>query len=68
MNGTKTPLQSKTIIASGVAMVAILANLVGINIDPETQMTMNSALTSGVGLASGLMAIYGRLSAKTTIQ
>lgn len=62
----KDALQSKTIIAALIGILSIVLELFGINIsiaDPT-----NPTLNEIIAIITGVIAIYGRLSASTKIQ
>lgn len=70
MNDTKAWWQSKTILASLVTVASgILATLTHqkVVLSDSDQGALVELISEGVTMLSGLIAIYGRATAKTTV-
>lgn len=68
MDGTKTWWQSKTVWGGLVAVAAALAKASGAEIPLADQNAITDAVITLMGAVGGLLAIYGRLSARTSIR
>ncbi|MGE6743509.1 hypothetical protein ACQKGC_24855 [Allorhizobium pseudoryzae] len=68
MDGTKTWWQSKTVWGGLVAVAAALAKASGAEIPLVDQGAITDAVVNLTGAVGGLLAIYGRLSARTSIR
>jgi hypothetical protein len=67
MTETKPWYQSRTIWASLVTVGAGLAGVVGLQVDGLDNSTLTDTLLQLVTAISGLVSIFGRLSAKNRI-
>jgi len=65
--GTKTVLQSRTVIGGLIALGAGIAGLFGVPIDLDTQQTLASNLVDIASAIGGIVAIWGRISATRMI-
>ena len=68
MNEAKNWYLSKTIWGGAVAILSSCGNLVGIDIVVEEQAELVDALTALAAAAGGLVAIYGRISARQSLR
>ncbi len=68
MDGTKTWWQSKTVWGGLVAVAAALTKASGAEISLADQSAITDALVNLMGAVGGLLAIYGRLAARTSIR
>ncbi|WP_275789852.1 hypothetical protein [Pararhizobium gei] len=64
MDDAKSWYLSKSIWGGVVAVLASCANLLGVDIAPADQIGLTDGLTALVAAAGGLLAIWGRISAK----
>jgi hypothetical protein len=60
MNETKPWWQSRTIIASGVALVGVVARVVGHELTPTDEAAVVYAVTTLITVGGTLVAIWGR--------
>ena len=67
MNNTKPWWQSKTVWASIIAVLAGMASLAGINLDATLQDELANLITAAAEVASGAVALLGRLQAQTAL-
>ncbi|MEX6505612.1 hypothetical protein [Jiella sp. M17.18] len=67
MDETKPWYQSRTIWGGVVALIAASAGYFGYDLDPGAHEALTNALISGAGAVGAVVAIYGRLAAKSTI-
>lgn len=63
MDDSKVWYTSKTVWGSIIAVVAGIAGAFGFQLDIAGQEVITSAIVSLVGLAGGLIALWGRLRA-----
>ncbi|MGI9365321.1 MAG: hypothetical protein ACR2O8_09075 [Rhizobiaceae bacterium] len=68
MNDVKPWYQSKTIWASIVSLVAVIAAAFGVNIDESMQTAFVEAALQFVAVGGALIAVIGRLSATSMIE
>ncbi len=68
MNDLKTWYMSKTVWGGVVAILASCANLLGLEITAEDERGIADGLTALAAAAGGLMAIWGRISARTRLR
>lgn len=68
MNDLKTWYMSKTVWGGVVAILASCANLLGLEITAEEERGTADGLTALAAAAGGLMAIWGRISARTRLR
>ncbi len=68
MNDLKTWYMSKTVWGGVVAILASCANLLGLEITAEDERGIVDGLTALAAAAGGLMAIWGRISARTRLR
>ncbi|MCV0396199.1 MAG: hypothetical protein K5872_04510 [Rhizobiaceae bacterium] len=68
MDETKPWYLSRTIWASLVTIAAAAAGMAGIGVSGEDQTAIANALLEIVTAAAGLIAIFGRLAAKSRIR
>jgi len=59
--------QSRAIIGALVAVISGLVSLTGVVLSPEDAQTLETLLLSLGSVVGGLLAIYGRVKAKSTI-
>lgn len=59
---------SKTVWGGLVAILASCANLLGLEIAPEDQSGLVDGVTALVAAAGGLLAIWGRISARRRLR
>ena len=67
MQDTKAWWQSKAVWGALITLVAVIAQLFGVQIDPELQqqaVNQVTAIAAGIG---GLLALYGRIKADKKI-
>ncbi|MCB8836089.1 hypothetical protein [Aurantimonas sp. VKM B-3413] len=67
MDDTKPWYLSRTIWGSVVALAAAGAGIFGYEVDAGTNEALTSALIEGAGAVGAIVAIYGRLAARSTI-
>ncbi len=67
MTGSKPWYLSRTIWASIVAVLASAASLTGLPLDGLDNSALTDTLLQAIAAISGLVAIFGRLSAKHRI-
>lgn len=60
--------QSRAVWGGVIAILAGIAPLVGVVIDPDTQHALIESLTGLCAAVGGLLALVGRLRASTTVQ
>lgn len=58
---------SRTIWASGVAVIATLANVVGFPLEATDVAALPDAILQAVAAVAGVVAIIGRVSARSRI-
>ena len=58
---------SRTIWASGVAVIATLASAVGFPIEASDMAALPDAILQAIAAVAGVIAILGRLSARSRI-
>lgn len=63
----KSWYMSKTIWGSLVAVLAAAASVFGLDIDPTAQAQLTDAVLQLVTICGALFAIFGRITASTTI-
>ena len=68
MEDQKAWYMSKTILASLVTVVALIAGGFNYSIDAQTQEGIVELATVIVGVVSSVVAIYGRIKASKTIK
>lgn len=68
MNETKPWWTSKTIIASGVALIGVGARIVGHELTAADEATLVDAVTTLMTVGGTLVAIWGRTVAVTPIR
>ncbi|WP_438749445.1 hypothetical protein [Pararhizobium sp. O133] len=68
MNELKNWYLSKTVWGGLVAILASCGNLFGLDIAPEDQSGVVDGLTTLVAAVGGLVAIWGRISARTRLR
>jgi len=68
MEDTKGWWQSKTILASLVTVIVLIAGAFNYSIDAQTQEGIVELATVIVGVVSSAVAIYGRIVASKTIK
>ena len=62
---TKSPLQSKTVIGAGAFLLATAAQRSGVEIG-DAEIT--DLITLGIQLIGGILAIFGRFKARTSLR
>lgn len=67
MNDVKTWYMSKTIWGGVVAILASCANFLGLEIAAEEERKIADGLTALAAAAGGLIAIWGRISARARL-
>lgn len=67
MTDTKPWYESTTIWACLVSMAASIGALFGFNVDEMTQANLTDATLQLIATLAGLVAIFGRLAARDTI-
>jgi hypothetical protein len=67
MDNSKSWYQSRTIWGGVVALIAAGAGFFGYDLDAGAHEALTDALISGAGAVGAVVAIYGRLAAKSTI-
>ncbi len=67
MENSKAWYQSKAVWGGLIAVLASVLQARGMEVSPVAQGDLAEAGTSLVGAVGGLLAVYGRLSAKTSI-
>lgn len=67
MTDTKNWYRSKTIWGGAVALAAAIAGLFGVKIDAATGADLASAVPDAIAAVGAVIAIVGRLDAKSTI-
>ncbi|WP_137132762.1 hypothetical protein [Rhizobium sp. FY34] len=67
MDNSKTWYQSKTVWGALIAISASLLQMSGRDISVSDQNALADAIVSLAGAVGGIFAIYGRLSARTSI-
>ena len=68
MYDEKAWYQSKTILASIVTVIALIAGGFNLNIDAQTQSEAVELVSVVVGVIGSVFAIYGRIKASKTIK
>ncbi|OBZ96028.1 hypothetical protein ADU59_06510 [Pararhizobium polonicum] len=68
MNDLKNWYLSKTVWGGVVAILASCANLLGLDITHEEQSGLVDGLTALAAAAGGLVAIWGRISARARLR
>ena len=68
MEDQKVWYMSKTILASIVTVIALIAGGFNLTIDAQTQEGIVELATVIVGVVSSVVAIYGRVKASKTIK
>lgn len=68
MSDLKIWYLSKTVWGGVVAILASCANLLGLDITNEDQSGLVDGLTALAAAAGGLLAIWGRISARTRLR
>ena len=68
MEETKVWYQSKTILASIVTVIALIAGGFNLTIDAQTQGEVVELVSVVVGVIGSIAAIYGRVKASKTIK
>lgn len=68
MQETKTFTQSKSIIGSIIAIVAMSLGMIGYEVSPGDQQQMVQVISHMVTLLGSLIAIYGRVVATKEIK
>lgn len=67
MDGMKAWYQSKTVWGALIAIGASLLHMGGLEVDAGTQNELADLLVTSAGVIGGLIAIYGRIAARTEI-
>lgn len=67
MEDTKKWWQSKGVIGSAVALVALAARFFGYEIDPQAETQLTSSVLDGIAAAGALIALIGRIVADKRI-
>lgn len=67
MDGMKAWYQSKTVWGGLIAVGASLLQIMGLEVDAGTQAELADLVVTTVGAVGGLIAIYGRLAARSEI-
>lgn len=67
MDGMKAWYQSKTVWGALIAVGASLLQIMGAEVDIGTQAELADLAVTTVGAVGGLIAIYGRISARSEI-
>ncbi len=67
MDNTKAWYKSKTVMSSLVTVLASLIGLAGIVIEPAMQATITNTLLGMTTVVTGVLAIYGRVTANTKV-
>jgi hypothetical protein len=68
MNDLKTWYMSKTVWGGVVAILASSANLLGLEIGADDESGVVDALTALAAAVGGLIAIWGRISARSRLR
>lgn len=68
MNEQKNWYMSKTVWGGVVAILASCANLLGLEISADEQGGLVDGLSALAAAAGGLIAIWGRISARRTLR
>jgi glutamate synthase domain-containing protein 3 len=68
MNELKNWYMSKTVWGGLIAILASCGNLLGLDIAAEDESGLVDGLTALVAAAGGLVAIWGRISARTRLR
>jgi len=68
MNELKNWHMSKTVWGGLIAILASCGNLLGLDIAAEDESGLVDGLTALVAAAGGLVAIWGRISARTRLR
>jgi len=68
MEDTKKWWQSSSIWGSVVAIGAVAAGFFGLDLDADAQAGITEAVLAIVAAAGGLLAIYGRVKASSSIE
>lgn len=68
MNDLKAWYMSRTVWGGVVAILASGANVLGLDITNEDQGGLADGLTALAAAAGGLLAIWGRISARTRLR
>ena len=67
MSGIKSIFSSKGVWGGAIALIFTLLPLFGINIGAEDQASILGNIEGIIAAAAVLFAIYGRITAKTTL-
>lgn len=67
LTGTKAIWMSRTVWGAAISVAAAIAGLFGHGITDADQTMLADALTQIIGIAGGLFAIWGRISATRTL-
>ena len=67
MTDVKPWYESKTIWSSLIAILAAVGSVFGFNLDQESQMQMSEIALQLVTVVASVLAVFGRLSAKSII-
>lgn len=67
MDGMKAWYQSKTVWGALIAVGASLLQIMGAEVDVGTQAELADLAVTTVGAVGGLVAIYGRIAARSEI-
>ncbi|MEB2847146.1 hypothetical protein GAO09_15500 [Rhizobiales bacterium RZME27] len=67
MDGMKAWYQSKTVWGALIAVGASLLQIMGAEVDAGTQAELADLAVTTVGAVGGLVAIYGRIAARSEI-
>ncbi|CAN7187661.1 hypothetical protein D3C87_1801580 [compost metagenome] len=68
MNDLKTWYMSKTVWGGVVAILASCANLLGLEVAPDDERGVVDGLTALAAAVGGLIAIWGRISARSRLR
>lgn len=64
MTDLKKWYMSRTVWGAAIAILASLANLLGLDVAPDDEAQLVDAVTALVAAVGGIVAIYGRVSAR----
>jgi len=67
MQNSKKWWQSKTIWGAIITLIAVIAQLFGVKIDPALQQQLVTQITTIAAGVGGLLALYGRIKADKRI-
>jgi hypothetical protein len=67
MNDVKAWYQSRTVWGALIAILASLANAAGIEITAGDEDELADLIVAAVGTAGGLIALFGRVSARRRV-